>query len=113
MLRLSTMFSPSLNNFCRHHVHIDVSVEKLRLRPRVRPRNCLPNLSSEYSPWTREYSSLKVNAMQLASLSCHEGGTFSCNMWEGTRVTCDVALQAGNQFHLFSKFENEAQFYRF
>ncbi len=30
----------------RHHVRVDVSVEKLRLRSRVRPRNCLPNLPS-------------------------------------------------------------------
>ena len=26
-------------------------------------------------------------------------GRFSCNTWEDTRVTCDVALQARNQFH--------------
>ena len=38
-------------------------------------------------------------------------GRFSCNTcegtrhWEGIRVTCDMALQAGNQFHLFSNFE--------
>ena len=46
-LCLSPTFSPSPNNFCGHHVCVDVRVEKLRLRPRVRPRNCLPNLPIE------------------------------------------------------------------
>ncbi len=38
-------------------------------------------------------------------------GRFSCSTWE--RVTCDVALQAGNQFHLFSNIENEVQFFAY
>ncbi len=35
-----------------------------------------------------------------------EIGRFSCNTWEGTPVTCNMALQAGNQFHSFEILKN-------
>ena len=40
-------------------------------------------------------------------------GRFSCNTWEDTRVTCDMALQAGNQFHSFRHFWESLLFPRY